>query len=189
MATAETRTFSVRDWFGLTVGISWGIVLGRFFHAGDMLGPWLVVLLGPPVMLLMSPARPIVGWQVPILAAVASSALLYRDPRNGAGSDFLEAGITWLMCSFFSSPWALIFHHRAKRANQQTMKQASASYVGLGFLVFLSCALTLVGCAGTLYPVNLSDPGARAIPFYCFLMATAGVGLSVVSFQIARKLD
>lgn len=36
MAIPESIEFSLRDWFGLVAGISWGLVLGRFFAAGDM---------------------------------------------------------------------------------------------------------------------------------------------------------
>lgn len=36
MAIPESIEFSLRDWFGLVAGISWGLVLGRFFAAGDI---------------------------------------------------------------------------------------------------------------------------------------------------------
>jgi hypothetical protein len=78
----DNQTFSLRDWFGLIAGISWGLVLGRVFGPEDMTGPWLVILLGPPVVLLIAPARPILGWQVPVLVAVISSAFMNRARKR-----------------------------------------------------------------------------------------------------------
>ena len=188
MLALPNKTFSARDWFGLMAGVSWGLVLGRFFSSGDMAGVWLVVILGPPVMLLISPSRPILGWQVPILAAAASSALMQHNPQDTVGTAFGDAILAWFMCSLFSWPWAVIFLHRAKRVKEQgPVKQVPVSYVGLVLLVFLACGLTVAGFALTLYPAS-SDADNGTLPFYGFLMATAGIVLSATSLQLARKL-
>lgn len=188
MPLLQDKSFSSRDWLGLVAGIVTGAVLGCFFSSDDMTGVWLVVLLGPPVMLVISPGRPLVGWQVPIVAAAASSALLARDSQGTAVAAYSDAAIAWFVCTLFSWPWFLIFHHRNKRANEQNGAKAfSAPYAGLGVLVFLACALTIVGFAMTLYPAS-SEEGNSTLPFYGFLMATGGVGLSATSFTLARRL-
>jgi hypothetical protein len=188
--TATNSGPSIRDWLGLSLGISWGLILGHFFQSGDMTGPWLVILFGPPVVLLIAPARPLVSWQVPIIAAILSSSRMMRGPEDAPGMVLLEAFLSWLMCSVFSSPWALIFYRRAKRVEgrESVTSGAVVSHVGVGFLVFLACALMLVGVAENLYPADLSDPRNHALPFYAFLMATTGIGLSVGAYKVAGKL-
>ena len=188
MPATASQTFSLRDWFGLVVGISWGLILGRYFASEDMTGPWLLILFGPPAVLMISPARPILGWQLPILAAVGSSALVNRPPDETAGMVFAEAAMLWLMCTILSSPWALIFHYRARRLQEKgNLEPASGRYAVVVFLVFLASGLTLCGVAGTVYPLS-SDSSNRLVPFYGFLMATMGAGLSVISHRIARKV-
>lgn len=188
MPLLQNKSFSPRDWLGLAAGIVTGVILGRFFSSDDMTGVWLVVLLGPPVMLVISPGRPLVGWQVPIVAAAASSALLGRDPQVTAVAAYPDAAIAWFICTLLSWPWFLIFHHRNKRVNEQNGTKAfSTPYAGLGVLVFFACALTIVGFAMTLYPAS-SEKGNGTLPFYGFLMATGGIGLSAASFILARRL-
>jgi hypothetical protein len=101
----------------------------------------------------------------------------------------MEASLTWFMCSLLSSPWALIFRYRARRAREQGgLDGTSASHVGAVLLVFFTCALMILGFAATVYPANFADPANRVLPLYGFFMATAGVGLSVASDQLARRL-
>lgn len=186
---AGHEAFSVRDWFGLMAGIAWGLLLGGFSNSGNMDWVWLVIFLGPPVTLLISPNRPILSWQIPIVAAAASNALMHGDPQDTPSLTCLDAAVSWMICSLFSSPWAFIFHHRARRAKQSgAVKQVAVPYAGLVVLVFLACGLTILGVALTLFSSNGPDAANRALPFYGFLMATAGVGLSAVSFRVARNL-
>jgi len=184
----SANSFSLRDWFGLIVGVSWGLVLSRFFGSDTMTGPWLLVLLGPPLVLLIAPSHPILGWQLPIVTASLSGAFQARNPGETSGMVFVESAMLWAACSFFSSPWALIFHHRAKRASGQTNTGTLAAYAGVALLTFLVCALLVVGFALTLYPGDFADPRDRAIPFYGLFVVTAGMALSVVTDLVARGL-
>ncbi len=68
------RPFTQREWFGLIAGVCWGLVLSRFLGADDRTVLWLVIVLGPPVVLLISPERPLLSWQLPILTAAAAGA-------------------------------------------------------------------------------------------------------------------
>ena len=182
------NSFSLRDWVGVIVGISWGLVLSRFFAADNTTGPFLLILLGPPLVLLISPSHPILGWQLPVVTASLSGAFQARDPGETSGMVFVEAAMLWAACSIFSSPWALIFHHRAKRASPQTPTGPLAAYAGVALLTFLGCALLVVGFALTLYPGDFADPRNRAIPFYGLFMVTAGMALSVFTDLVARGL-
>ena len=176
----------------MAVGIAWGLVLGQFFKSGDMAGPWLTILLGPPPVLLISPARPILSWQVPIVTAAVSGTLMSRDPGDPAGiGSFLVMGLlTWAGCSLLSSPWAVVFQRRAQRVREGTSDRtgAAASYIGAGLLVFIACALVILGIALTFYPADSSDPRNARAPFEGFLMTTVGIGVSVAAYRFAAKL-
>jgi hypothetical protein len=187
---ASANSFSLRDWMGLVAGICWGLILSRFFDSDDMTGPWLVILFGPPLVLLISSERPILSWQLPIVTAIVAGTFVQRAPEDSAGLALLEAALMWLVCSVFSLPWALIFHYRARRLGKQTdVGAVSASYVGLGLLVFFTCALTLLGFAATVYPITSADGQGRRLPLYGLLMATGGIVLSIVSARTAQKLE
>lgn len=188
MASAK-NPFLLHDWFGLVAGICWGLVLSRFFASGDMTGPWLVILFGPPLVLLIAPARPILSWQLSIVVAILSGAMLNRAPEDTAGMIFLEAAMTWLMCSFFSSPWALIFYSRSRRMSAESAAAGTnLGYVGVGLLVFLACAVTVVGFAGLMYPESSGDSSSSSRPFEALLVVTAGIALCVFSEFGARWL-
>jgi hypothetical protein len=180
-----------RTSLGLLVGVSWGLVLGFF-------GPWLVVLLGPPVALLICPERAILSWQSPLVAAAVTAAIAGRNrgdtgsggPADTVGSLFVTGFLMWLMTTLFSCPWAFIFQRRAQRAQQVSKigTEATASRVGAVLLVFLACGLVLVGFAVALYPMDSADPRDQAARFYGLLIAAVGVALSVGSCRIAHKL-
>jgi hypothetical protein len=188
MALAAETDFSLRDWFGLMVGISWGLVLGCFFASDNMTGPWLVILFGPPVILLISPRHPILSWQLPIGTATVAGTFMNRSSGDSVGGAFADVLLLWFLCSLLSSPWALMFHYRMRqiRRHGRTLGFPIA-YVGMVLVVFVCCALTLLGMAATMYPVNDAQSGAW--PWYGFLAATAGIILSMGSERVARKLE
>lgn len=183
-------SFSVRDWVGLIAGVCVGLGLSRFFASDDMAGPWLVILLGPPLVLLISSSRPILMWQVPVVTAAIAGAFMSRSPDDSMGGGLAEAVLFWFLCSLLSSPWALIFHYRARRFRQLNRTPAlSAVYLGMVVLVFACCALTFLGFVATVYPIRGGDKPNDAFPVYGLLMATAGIGLSLVAELVARKLE
>lgn len=185
---AAENSFSLRDWSALVVGICWGAVLARFFASGDMTGPWLVILFGPPLALLIAPARSLLGWQVPICAAVIVGTLGYRDPAETAGMVAGEALATWLLCSILSLPWVLIFRrwHPAARPFVSSSRAAAAN-IGVGFLVFLCCALIVLGFALVVQSDGHSLISSDPPPLAGFLLTTVGAFLSVASYGIASK--
>ena len=189
MAPAKS-SFSAREWFGLIAGVCIGLVLSRFFAADDMTGPWLVILLGPPLVLLISSSRPILMWQVPIVTAAIAGAFVSRSADDSVGGALAEAILFWFVCSLLSSPWALIFHYRARRFRQLNRTPGiSIGYVGMVVLVFVCCALTFFGFVATVYPIGGRDKPNDAFPLYGVLIVTAGIGISLATELMARKLE
>ena len=190
MRATGDQTFSLRDWFGLVAGITWGLVLSRFFASGDMTGPWLVILFGPPVVLLITPARPLLGWQLPIVTAAVAGTFLNRTADDPGGGALAEATLVWLLCSLLSSPWALVFRYRLQRFRQMGKTPGiPIGYVGMVLLVFVCCALTFLGFVATIYSRNATGARNPGFPFYGWLMATGGIVLSVLTERVARKLE
>jgi hypothetical protein len=183
-------SFSVRDWFGLVAGVCVGLVLSRYFASDDMTGPWLVILLGPPVVLLISSSRPILSWQIPIVTAAVAGALTSRTSDDSLGGALAEAVLSWLICSLLSSPWVLIFHYRARRFRQlRRTPRIPIAYVGMVVLVFVCCAITFLGCVATIYPIGGGDKPNEVSPLYGVLIVTAGIALSLATELVARKLE
>lgn len=164
--------------------------LGYFFRSGDMTGPWLVVLFGPPLILLISPAHPILSWQVPIITATIFGTVAWRSPDETA-SDLLGAGLlTWLMCTLFSSPWALIFQRRIERLHEGEHQKGGrlVSYAGVVLMVFAACALTILGFIFIFYPAWSAESSGRSAPPYGFWAVTSGVGMSIISYRLGQRL-
>src|SRR5215469_7740401 len=105
-SVSPANPFSVRDWLGLVGGIGWGLILSRFFSSDDVTGPWLLILFGPPVVLLISSARPLLSWQLPILTAVIAAAFMNPTMDDSASGALTDAALLWFLCSLLSSPWA-----------------------------------------------------------------------------------
>jgi len=184
------RPFTQREWLGLIVGICWGLLLSRFFAADDMTGPWLVILFGPPVVLLISPACPLLSWQLPIMTAAVAGALMNRTTDDFAGGALAETVLVWFLCSLLSLPWALLFHYRSQRFQQLDKTPGiPIAYVGMVLLVFLCCGLTLLGFGTAVYSTSAEETQNRALPFYGLFVATAGIVLSLVTERVARKLE
>ncbi len=178
------------DWFGIVAGVCWGLALSRFFAADDMTGPWLVILFGPPLVLLISSTRPILSWQLPIVIAVVAAAFMNRTSDDSAGGAWAEAALLWFICSLLSLPWALIFRYRARHVRQpERAPWMALAYIGIVLLVFACCAMTLLGIAATVYSTDASDAQNQPFPIYGFLAATAGIVLSFVTERTARRLE
>jgi hypothetical protein len=189
MGTDTIKEFSTRDWCGILTGIGWGLLLGYFFKSDNMTGPWLVVLLGPPLILLISPGRPILSWQIPVITATIFGTIIWRSSDDTIGSLIGEGLVIWLFCSLFSSPWALIFRGRIEQAPERKNREIGilGSYVVVGILVFLACALITLGFVLGLYQVSSADPSGGSAALYSFLMVTGGVGVSIVGYQLGRR--
>lgn len=180
------------------IGIIWGSALGVFSLSGDTTGFFLLVLFGPPLVLLISPEHPLLGWQTPIVAGVVVGTILSRNrgdtgsggPADTPGSLLVTGLMMWVVCTFFSSPWALIFQRRSQRIREGRTAGTGAmlSYVGVGLMVFVACALLFAGYALTTRSLGSSDPSDLSVPFIGFLIATAGVALSVGSYWVGEKL-
>jgi hypothetical protein len=183
------RPFTQREWFGLIAGVGWGLVLSRFLTANDMTGNWLVILLGPPVVLLISPARPILSWQLPIVTAAVSRAFMNGTRDDSAVVALADATLVWFLCSVLSSPWAIMFYYRSLRFRQlERTPGIPIAYVGMVLLVLVCCALTLLGFVW-LYLTDANEAKNRMFPLYGVLMATGGIVLSLATERIARKLE
>jgi len=184
------RPFTQREWLGVIAGVCWGLVLSRLSAADDMTCPWLVILFGPPVVLLISPARPLLSWQLPIVTAAVAGAFMNRTTDDFAGGALADATLVWFLCSVLSWPWALMFHYRSRRFQQLGKAPAiPIAYVGMVVLVFVCCALTFLGFVSAMYFTDANDPKNRLFPFYGVLMTTGGIVLSVMTERLARKLE
>ena len=189
-AIRPMRPFTPREWAGLIAGVCSGLVLSRFFAADDMTGPWLVILFGPPVVLLISPARPLVSWQLPIVTAAVAGTFMNRTTDDSAGGALAETVLVWFLCSLLSSPWALIFRYRSRRFRQLgKTPRIPIAYVGMVLLVFLCCGLTFFGFVAPMYWTDSDDARNRMMPFYGLLAATVGIALSLVTERVARKME
>src|SRR5215472_18598714 len=104
-SVSPANPFSVRDWLGLVGGIGWGLILSRFFSSDGMTGPWLVILFGPPVVLLISSARPLLSWQLPIVTAVIAAVFMNRNVDDSSIGALADAALWWFLCSVLSWPW------------------------------------------------------------------------------------
>lgn len=188
-----TKSFSVRDGCGIAVGVICALIPPLIFKSGDMTPFWATILLGPPLVFLVSPKRPILAWQVPMITAAIFAALTSREPWEPrySKSQLGVALLTCVMCSLLSLPWAIVFAHRAERTREQpnTKPNAPASYIGLGLLVFLACALTILGLILSFWTLDSTGPRDSAGPFEAFLMVTLGVGIAVAASRIAAKLS
>ncbi len=184
------RPFTQREWWGLIAGVCWGLVLSRFFAADDITGPWLVILFGPPVVLLISPARPLLSWQLPIVTAAVAGTFMNRTTDDFAVGALADATLAWFLCSVLSWPWALMFRYRSRRFRQLGKTPGiPIAYVGMVLLVFLCCALTFLGFVSAVYFTDANDPKNRLFPFYGVLMTTGGIVLSMMTERVARKLE
>lgn len=181
---------STRDWFGFLAGIGWGLCLGYFFKSDNTAGLWLVILLGPPAILLISPGRPILSWQVPIVTAIVAGTFISAGPDETVAALFGEGSLAWLMCTLFSAPWVLIFHQRTRLAREEgrVAPGSPGAYLAVGVLVFLACSLLLLGFAVIVYPIWSSEFMRWASFLYGALMVTIGAGVSITSYQLGKML-
>jgi hypothetical protein len=188
-----TTKLSAREWYGILLGASWGLVLGMVpFNRG---GLFAVVLLGPPVAYLFLPKRPFLSWQVSIVAAAISTAMMERDPQDPNDSLALLMFLAWLGYTLFSAPWPYVLRGRAlvQEEGGGDMR-ASLSRIGVGLLVFLACGLILLGFAltsmGVIYttPESRMTAADRAAPLVAFAMATVGIGLAIYLCRNASRL-
>lgn len=186
------RSFSIRDWCGIAVGVICALIPQLIFKSGGITPFWTTILLAPPLVFLVSPKRPILAWQVPVITAAVFAALTSREPwepRYSKGQLGI-ALLVWVMSSLLSLPWAIVFAHRAERTREQPDAKPGTpgSYIGLGLLVFLACALVIVGLILPIRTYNSTDPRDSAVPFEGFLMATLGVGTAVAACRNAARL-
>lgn len=182
--------FTQRDWLGLIAGVSFGGVLGLLFVPGHVTGPALVmILLLPPVVLLISPARPLLSWQVPIVTAAVVKAFMNWTRDDSAVVALADAILWCFLYLVLSSPWAIMFHYRSRRFRQLGKTPGiPIAYVGMALLVFVCCALTLTGFVWAVFTDD-NDPKYWLFPIYGVLMATGGIVFSLVTERIARKLE
>jgi len=184
-----TRPFTQREWFGLAAGIGAGFVPCLFFAADDKTGLLLLALLVPPVVLLISPARPLLSWQLPIVTAALTAAFMNSAADDSAGLAIADAALTWFLCSVLSWPWALMFHYRSKRCQQLGKTPGiPIAYIGMVLLIALCCGLTFFGLVA---PMVWTDGPHRGwvVPFCGLLAASVGIGLCVMAERLARKLE
>lgn len=69
-----------------------------------MTDPWLVILVGSPIVLLISPSRPILSWQVPVVTAAVAGAMLNQSPDDSSVVAMTTAVLNWFisLAVFFS---------------------------------------------------------------------------------------
>lgn len=185
------RNLIAKERWGIVAGGVWGLFLGTLFLSGDAAGMWVTVLLGPPAVFLVLPKRPILSWQIPLIAAATCVAILVRDadyPWNW--KNFIGVLLLiWSGMSLFSFPWAAIFWAWAKRSDPPAGAKFAAilRYMGAGLLCFLACGMVIIGFALFLYPPG---SGASVDPWSSplgFLLATLGMGAGLVANRMTKQ--
>ncbi len=102
-----------------------------------------------PIVIWISPNRPLFGWQLPIITLAICSVVThpeYPGQPFDLGSDLGMALLIWVALLLFSSPWGLFFMRRAQRA-QSTGASGVGEVKGYSLALFLVviCGLLLLG--------------------------------------------
>jgi hypothetical protein len=102
------------------LGTAVGLVLGYFLGGdGTTAGPLLFGLTIVPIVIWISPKRPLLGWQLPIIAFSVSSVLAHPDYPGqpfDLASTLVMIVMEWAMLLAFSSLWGLFLLRRARAA-------------------------------------------------------------------------
>lgn len=166
----------------------WGALLGILPGT-----EFTVPLLGPPVaFLFLLRKRPLLSWQIPIIAASISAALIQWDPHGPytQGPLWPVIFLLWAVVSLFSVPWPYIFQRATQldRQKARTLAQTVKMSLGVGFLIFFACGLIILGGAACVYPVPSQGNRPLFDQSLGFLMMTSGTGLAVYISRNAKKL-
>lgn len=185
------QNLSAKERWGIAAGAMWGLFLGTLFLSGDASGMWVTVLLGPPAVFLLLPKRPILSWQIPLIAAATCGAILVRDadyPWNW--KNFIGVLLLiWSGMSLFSFPWAAIFWAWAQRSDTPASAKFAAilRYMGAGLLCFLACGMLIIGFAFFLNPPGSGDSVDSWSSPIGFLLATLGMGAGLAANRMAKQ--
>lgn len=71
-----TKSFSIRDWCGIAVGVICALIPQLIFKSGDVTPLWTTILLGPPLVFLVSPKLIGVGLLVFLACALVILGLI-----------------------------------------------------------------------------------------------------------------
>ena len=182
------QTSTIRDLLALVVGVG----LGVFFAYLLKYGPgamWLVVLLGPPAVILIAPRRVLSGWQLPILAAVISAEFWDPYDHSATARDRLVgAALMWAFLSVFSCPWALLFWRRLQASRLGKARDEAGAGAGR---YALAAALFIFGGV-FVFKANLAihgPHGGGGIPPVGFVLGLMGIGFWWASYSVASKLE
>jgi|SRR6267143_1599860 len=121
-------------------------------------GTWtLFALLVVPALIWISPKRPLIGWQLPIIAFAICSAMTHREYpgqplylRTALGMPLL----IWIVMLLFTLPWGLFFMRR-KRQVRSARKSGVMEVMPNALALFLSAVcgfLLLIGGGMILAP-------------------------------------
>ena len=165
----------------------WGAVLGALPGAF-----FTTILIGPLVAYLLLRKRPILSWQLPIIASAVSMAFKERDPQGPytEGSVLPVILLLWVVESLFSVPWPYIFQRRMQSDQREPaglLKTATMS-LGAGLLIFFACGLIILGGAVCVYPAASQSNQSVLDQSLGFLIMTLGTGLAVYISRNAKKL-
>jgi hypothetical protein len=165
--TLMKETLWIREWVGPALGIALGLSFGYILGGnGTTAGPALFALVIVPIVIWMSPKRPMLGWQLPIVSFAVSSVLThleYPGQKFDLASDSLMVVMEWAMLLVFSSPWGLLLLLRARqsRTGGEVTRDDGKRYalvVGLivvgGFLLLFSWAMVFAPNSSAWSPVG-----------------------------------
>jgi hypothetical protein len=152
------ESFSIREWAGPALGIALGFIFGYVLAAhGTTLVFLLFTLSVVPVVIWLSPKRPMFGWQLAIITFALCFAPTIRDyPQQpfDLQSYLLYAVLVWTGLLVLSSPWGVFLQRRA----QQSPLVSDSSLGNLGrealvvALIIVGGILLLIGWAMVFAP-------------------------------------
>src|SRR5215469_8652054 len=187
--TLLRNELSTRERYLMLAAAAWGAALGALPG-----GQFTSVLLGPPIAYLFLRKRPLLSWQIPIIASAMTMALKERGPQGPytEGSVLPVILLIWVVESLFSAPWPYIFQRRMQKDRKEpaTLVRTAKMSFGVGFLVFLACGFIVLGfaalargVAGSSGQDNMLDQSAP------FLIVTIGIGLALYICRGTKKLN
>jgi hypothetical protein len=187
--------FSIRKWVGPALGIALGFLFGYFLAAhGTTVVFLLFGLFVVPIVIWLSPKRPMLGWQL----AIVTFAMFFPVSLNDPGERFDLAGkwfdlarsllmtvLVWAGLFVLSSPWGVLLFRRAQqdRAVGEKRVENIKHYALVVGLIIVGSILLLVGWAMVFAPNSSpwDPPGG-------LLVGTLAVAVWKVCDRIASAL-
>jgi hypothetical protein len=170
---------------GIALGLYFGYVVGLDGSLAALASFGLVIV---PIVIWISPKRPLLGWQLPIISFAICSVLTHPDYPGqpfDLPSDLLMAVMEWTGLLILSSPWGLLLLRRAQEARsvgEKSVGDVKRYALAVGLIV-VSGLLMLSGWAMVFAPDSSGWAAAGGI-----LLGTIGIAVCLSCDRVASRL-